>query len=152
MLPATTERVAVNTPDCINEKIRRRTDEHIAYYAQASRAAIDARLLELDEEWDIERTLETNAAAVSLVGLTLGATVSRKWFLFPGVVAAFLMQHAVQGWCPPVPLFRRLGIRTAAEIAEERYALKALRGDFRQVSQESADGPCALEAIEAVRM
>jgi hypothetical protein len=29
-----------------------------------------------------------------------------------------------------VPLFRRLGFRTASEIDEERYALKALRGDF----------------------
>jgi hypothetical protein len=42
----------------------------------------------------------------------------------------FLLQHAVQGWCPPLPLLRRLGVRTADEINEERYALKALRGDF----------------------
>ena len=32
--------------------------------------------------------------------------------------------------CPPVPLFRRIGIRTQSEIELERYALKALRGDF----------------------
>jgi hypothetical protein len=29
-----------------------------------------------------------------------------------------------------MPVFRRLGVRTAREIARERYALKALRGDF----------------------
>ena len=39
-------------------------------------------------------------------------------------------RHAVKGWCPPVPLFRRLGVRTCGEIERERYALKALRGDF----------------------
>ncbi len=37
---------------------------------------------------------------------------------------------AVQEWCPPVPVFRRLGVRTCQEIDEEKYALKILRGDF----------------------
>jgi hypothetical protein len=46
-------------------------------------------------------------------------------------VAGFLLQHAVQGWCPPVPVFRRLGFRTQTEIDYERYALKVLRGDFQ---------------------
>jgi hypothetical protein len=59
--------------------------------------------------------------------------VDRRLFLLPAIVAGFLLQHALQGWCPPVPLFRHLGFRTAAEIDEERYALKALRGDFRNV-------------------
>ena len=45
-------------------------------------------------------------------------------------VLGFLFQHAIQGWCPPVPVLRRFGVRTAAEIEEERYALKLLRGDF----------------------
>jgi hypothetical protein len=36
-----------------------------------------------------------------------------------------------------VPLFRRLGVRTASEIDEERYALKALRGDFRNLPDRS---------------
>ena len=44
--------------------------------------------------------------------------------------AGFLLQHAVQGWCRPVPIFRRLGIRTASEIDAERYALRMIRGDF----------------------
>ena len=40
------------------------------------------------------------------------------------------MQHALQGWCPTVPEFRRIGVRTAKEINREKYALKAMRGDF----------------------
>ena len=77
--------------------------------------------------WDIERTLEANAATAVLVGVLLGATVSRKFFPFPGVVAAFLLQHAIQGWCPPLPIFRRLGFRTQSEIEAKRCALQRQR-------------------------
>ena len=45
-------------------------------------------------------------------------------------MTGFLFQHATQGWCPPVPLFRKLGVRTRSEIDREKYALKILRGDF----------------------
>jgi len=54
------------------------------------------------------------------------------------VVAAFLFQHAVQGWCPPIPVLRRLGVRTSREIELERIALKALRGDFDHVNDASS--------------
>jgi hypothetical protein len=47
-----------------------------------------------------------------------------------GIVLSLLLQHAVQGWCPPLAVLRRRGVRTRREIEEERYALKALRGDF----------------------
>jgi hypothetical protein len=46
---------------------------------------------------------------VSLAGVLLGALVDRRFFVIPGLVAGFLLQHALQGWCPPVPVFRRLG-------------------------------------------
>lgn len=131
MLPTTVSRVPAHSESASNEWIRQRTETNIARYQNASRAAIDERLKELDAEWDIERTLEANAATAVLVGLALGATVDRRWFAFPAVVAAFLLQHALQGWCPPLPVFRRMGIRTSYEIDYERYALKALRGDFK---------------------
>jgi len=123
MIPSTVERVPQHTAKRVNEQIRLRTEERIAECAEHGREAIDCRLAELDREWDIERVLEANAATASLVGLTLGATVDRKWFLFPDFIAGFLLQHAVQGWCPPVPVFRRLGFRTQPEIDYERYAL-----------------------------
>jgi len=41
---------------------------------------IELRLRELESEWNIERLLETNAAALSLAGLVLGATVNRKFY------------------------------------------------------------------------
>jgi hypothetical protein len=68
----------------------------------------------------------------------LGLTKSRKFFVIPIVVQAFFLQHALQGWCPPLIPLRRLGIRTADEINKERYALKALRGDFENVNTNNA--------------
>jgi hypothetical protein len=148
MFPSTVCRVPNHTDESINERIRQQTQRSIARFQHASPAAIERRLAELDAEWDIERTLEANAATVSLIGLTLGATVDRRWFLFPAVVAGFLLQHALQGWCPPLPVFRRLGIRTSYEIDYERYALKALRGDFAN-AQQGVSQPNSAELLAA---
>jgi hypothetical protein len=153
MLPSTIDRVPAHTDREINERIRRQTEENVARFMNASPSAIQQRLAELDREWDVERTLEANAASACLVGLTLGATVDRKWFFFPAVVASFLLQHALQGWCPPLPVFRRMGIRTASEIDYERYALKAIRGDFDHLRSKDAAKPVrkAEQALEAAR-
>ncbi|MBL9093570.1 MAG: hypothetical protein JNL96_20300 [Planctomycetaceae bacterium] len=148
MVATTRNRVPMNTDSCINASIRRKTENNIAYYAAGGTVAISRRLAELDEEWDIERMLETNAATATLVGMTLGVTVNKKWFALPVLVAAFLLQHAVQGWCPPLPVLRRMGFRTANEIDYERYALKALRGDFRNISEAGTAGH-ALSAAES---
>jgi len=152
MISSTTMRVPEHTLDALNVDIRRETDRSIAHYSAASPGAIARRLEELDREWDIERTLEANAATVALLGLGLGTFVNRRFHLLPFAVAGFLLQHAVQGWCPPVPIFRRLGFRTAAEIEEERYALKALRGDFKPMEdREARMGGQVEAAIRAVR-
>lgn len=136
MIPATTTRVEQQTDEEINARIRRQTERNISHFANQEDGDISRRLEELDHEWDVERTLETNAASISLVGLGLGAFVDRRFFLLPAVVAGFLLQHALQGWCPPVPVFRRLGVRTASEIDVERYALKVIRGDFDELRSE----------------
>ena len=145
MLPATTHRVTDHTPEQINERIRLRTEESIARCALAGPEAIEQRLAELEREWDIERVLEANAASIALFGLGMGAFADRRYFALPAIVMGFLLQHALQGWCPPVPLLRRLGFRTQSEIDEERYALKALRGDFKEIA------PVKASASEDVR-
>ena len=152
MIPATSKRVKENTAERINERIRRQTECRISCLAAATKSDINDRLDELDREWDIERVLEANAAGFSLAGLMLGITSGKKWLLLPVTVAGFLLQHAVQGWCPPVPVFRRLGIRTMGEINFERYALKALRGDFEGTTgTEKVNGKEVRAIIQAVR-
>jgi hypothetical protein len=134
MIPATTTRVERNTDVAVNQRIQEQTHRNIARFAGKGTDEINRRLRELNREWDVERVLETNAASVALLGLGLGAFVDRRFFVLPAIVAGFLLQHAIQGWCPPVPMFRRMGVRTAREIDSERYALKIIRGDFESLS------------------
>jgi len=128
-----TDRVRRHTPAEINQRIDTDIDTILQRYTGASREVISRRIDELDREWDIERVLETNAASVSLLSLVLSGTHNRKWMWLTTGVAAFLLEHELQGWCPPVSLFRRLGVRTQGEIDREKYALKVLRGDFQAV-------------------
>jgi len=142
-LPATTERVTQHTPEHINQQLRLEMERRLHYYAE-NPAQIDARLGELDEEWDIERALQANAGSLALMGLILGATGARRYYLLSFGVMAFLLQHALEGWCPPLRLLRRLGYRTRREIETERYALKLLRGDF---GSEAAAGASVTERV-----
>lgn len=140
-LPNTQSRVSQNTSERINERLRREMEARVYYLAQ-NPDGIDARLEELDEEWDIERVLEANAAGVSILGVLM-ARRHRRWLVLPFAVAGFLLQHAVQGWCPPVQLFRKLGVRTVKEINDERQALKALRGDIDGIDVSNLEDPRA---------
>jgi len=137
MYAVTAKRVQENTSDAVNAQIRRQTEENVARAAAGGSAAIEQRLAELDQEWDIERYVETMAPTFTLIGMTLGLTVDRRWFVLPFVVQSFFLQHAIQGWCPPIPVLRRLGVRTMQEISIERNALKALRGDFERVRRHA---------------
>jgi hypothetical protein len=132
MSTATTEfdTVRAKTAPEINHKIDSQIEERSRFYATQPRDAISARIEELDQEKDIERYLETNAAAIALGGIVLGL-VRRKWLLLSATVLGFMLQHAIKGWCPPIPLLRKMGIRTRREIDREKYALKILRGDFQ---------------------
>jgi hypothetical protein len=128
------DRVFQHTPPNVNEKIIRQIEMAVAYYS-GNPDKIENRLQELNKEWDIERMLETNASIISLFGLTLGIFGKRSWLMLPLVVVSFLLQHAIQGWCPPLALLRWIGFRTKEEIFRERDALKALRGDYDSISQ-----------------
>ncbi len=152
MIPSTVARVPAHTADHVNQAIRRQTEERVAQCSAAGPEAIEQRLAELDHEWDIERTLEANAATLAATGAALALLTDRRFALVPLVVGSFLLQHAVQGWCPPVPVFRRLGFRTQSEIDYERYALKALRGDFRNLpARDDGDEATVKQAVETMR-
>lgn len=142
------DRVRENTPDSVNTELDREMVARVERVGLAGPAAISTRITELEKEWDIERALETNASIFASVGLVLGVLHSEWWLVLPAVVLVFLFQHAVQGWCPPLPVLRRIGFRTRKEIEQERYALKALRGDFRGVATHMSPAS-ALRAVAA---
>lgn len=126
----TANRVHRATPSDVNRRVAEETQDRLRLFRKEPHDLIEKRLDDLDREWDTERTLQTNFAILSLVGIGLAAKVDRRWSALAMIVPAFMVQHSLQGWCPPLPLLRRLGIRTAKEINEERFGLKSLRGDF----------------------
>lgn len=136
-------RAQAQTDPTVNRRTADQLRANVAYYA-AHPEQIDQRLRDLDAEWDIERWLQLNSSALTLAGLTLALVHSRKWLLLPLVVQGFFLQHGIEGYCPPLPIFRRAGVRTEGEIEAERQALKALRGDFNS----AAEGDQALRAAE----
>lgn len=138
-LSPTATRVPRHTADEYNRRIAEQTERSVRFHARHPRG-IDRRLRELDREWDIERALEANAATPALAGTLLGASVDRRFLVLPTMVTGFLLQHALRGWCPPVPFFRKRGAPSSAGTlavprAHERDAragyparLPALRG------------------------
>jgi len=141
------------SPDQLR-KIEERIERNLRLYAGQPDDMIAHRIEELQSEWSMERRLETNASILMLTGALLGLAGNRKWLLLSGTAAGFLLQFAITGWCPPVIMLRKLGFRTRSEIEREIYALKAARGDFKDVPAEplkpkSAPVKQILQAVNA---
>lgn len=144
--------------DSETDRVRRSTDQEVLQgldkelrrsvrALEGSPDRIRRRIVELDREWSIERALEVNASSLIMIGIAVSRFgLLRGWLALPFVVAAFLLQHGVQGWCPPLPVLRRFGLRSRKEIDAEKFALKALRGDFDLAAREH-DADRALAAV-----
>ncbi len=122
------DRIREHTRESINRRIDRQTLGAVAD-AIGSPDEISERLGELDREWHVDRALMLNFAVLG--GLTGGMamrSLARRgrmggWGALFWVQVGFLAFHALRGWCPPLPLFRRLGFRSADEIGVEREVL-----------------------------
>lgn len=123
LLPPTFQRVERSTSPAIHNEILMNIEKIVHEYRHKKELEIENRIRELDYEWDTERTLEANFAAVVLLSAILSAVHHKKWLYLTGTASVFLLQHALQGWCPPLPVIRKLGIRTASEIYLEKMAL-----------------------------
>ncbi len=114
-----------STSQTVNERIRRKLGERVQYYAEHT-DEIDDRLAELEREWDVERTLEANAAGLTLVSRARRdgrSAIPRDARRDRGVSPP----ARASGWCPPVPVFRRMGVRTQREIDAERRVLEEIQ-------------------------
>lgn len=79
----------------------------------------------LEREWDVERALETNASSLIRAGLSLGLWLSRRFFILPTRSAASRRNTGLQGWCPSMPVLRRMGFHAQTE----KHALLAFAPD-----------------------
>jgi hypothetical protein len=125
-LPSTAMRVPLHTAPRVNRRVQEDMRERVRLYEDADESTLKERLRELEAEWDTERVLETNAAGLMLAGVALSALHSPKWLILSGLVGAFLLEHALQGWCPPLPVIRRLGVRTVSEIESEKETIRKI--------------------------
>lgn len=131
ILPPTTKKAAFHTCNKVNQDIRNKTLSCINTYKDSGEAILSDKIEKLNREWDTERVLETKAASVVLLSSIVGYKKKKCcWFLLTGAAGFFLLQHALQGWCPPLPVIRKVGVRTAEEINQEKTIFKLIRGDF----------------------
>lgn len=139
------------TPGTNAPRVDQAVLQRIWQYAQKSPEEITRRIEELDREWDLERVLESHAAALSLTGVMLSALVRRRWLLLPAGVLALMLQHSLMGPGLPAKMLRHLGVRTRREIDAEKYALRMLRGDFDNLKSVNESTHRAIEALRVAR-
>jgi hypothetical protein len=134
------DRVRNTTPEEENRKVEEGILKNLVYY-KYNPEAIPSRITELDKEPDVEKALGANASVLALTGVVFSILFGKKWLLLPTVVTGFLLQHSLQGWCPPLAIFRKLGYRTRKEIETEKHALKLLNGDYDNISSGEENDP-----------
>ncbi|MBI2785444.1 MAG: hypothetical protein HYX60_03705 [Legionella longbeachae] len=140
------DHVRANTSAATNQAIDNQMIATLQTFSTASLDEINQRLDKIEKEYNVERVLELNASTLAFIGVLLGAFVNIYWLILPALVLPFLALHAVQGWCPPLPILRALKIRTQKEIDVEKYSLKILRGDFDGLQKEK-DIPKILQIV-----
>jgi hypothetical protein len=134
------------------QKIDEQIERNVAFYASQPDEVIDERIRELQQEWSINRFLQAKTAAIGLLGAVFGLFVSKKWALLTIGGFGFLLFHGLRGSDPRIAPLRRLGLRTRSEIDRELYALKAARGDFKNLpADRPAQAPIPVhEILQAV--
>lgn len=144
------EAVRAKTPEVINRRIDARVEETVSHLAERDRAAMTDHLCRLDGEWDLERVVSVVAAVGVLGGVLIGGG-RQAGRLLAGVVAGLLLQQGLWGTSPLAEAVRRLGVRTRREVDLERFALKALRGDFSRIPHEGGPRVRANAALVAAQ-
>jgi hypothetical protein len=138
-----TDAVRSHTPDGVNKRIDERVERCVRHMAQQDRPEISRYLEKLEREWDLNRAVMVVGSLASLLGLWLARRDGGGWRVLGGVAAGLVLQQGLTGFGPLAELVRAVGgVRTRREIDLEKFALKALRGDFERIPR-SDGGPLA---------
>lgn len=108
-------------------------EQRLACLADAGPQAITDRLNEIEKEWSAGRVTKATIGITIILGLVLAVLAGPWWLLLPAFGGLFLMQYLFTRVSWLGAMFRELGFRSGADIDHEKFALKALRGDFRQL-------------------
>jgi len=133
--------VSRSRPDALEQRLHK--------IVEAGPVAIDARLAELDSEWTAGRAAQGTAGVLLLAGLALGLAVNPWWFVLPIATASLLAPLAFGRRSLLGEMFHAAGFRSGVEIDREKLALRALRGDFRNLpTVHQIEDPEALTRME----
>jgi len=97
-------------------------ERNLAYYAGRPEE-IERRLAELDAEMDVERAMDVYGLRAAALGGALAILRGRGWALLPLAVAGMLALQSCTGDSGARRWLRKMGYRTAQEIAAEEDAL-----------------------------
>jgi hypothetical protein len=108
-------------------------EARLACLADAGPQAISDRLGQLDREWSAGRMTKAVIGVMIVAGLGLTALAGPWWLILPTVGGFFLLQYLFsrQSWLGAT--FREIGFRSSTDIDQEKFALRALRGDFKNL-------------------
>ena len=106
-------------------------EARLACLADAGPQALSDRLDQLDREWSAGRMTKATIGVLIVTGLALTALTNPWWLILPAVGAFFLLQYLVSRTSWLGLTFQELGFRSGADIDQEKFALRALRGDFK---------------------
>jgi hypothetical protein len=107
-------------------------EKRLACLADAGPQAITDRLNLIENEWSAGRMTKATIGVMIVTGLALGL-VNSWWLSLPAVGGLLLLQYLFSRTSWLGAAFRAIGFRSRAEIDQEKFALKALRGDFRHL-------------------
>ena len=116
-----------------NPESQSRTRDNIRFYSTLSHQGLSSRIRQLDQEPDAECTIVSVLTGIGTFGLAMGLLGGRSFRLLSWISLPLAFAFSMGKWAPPPGILSRWGLRSRKEINEERYALKALRGDFRSV-------------------
>jgi hypothetical protein len=99
---------------------------------------IEQRLSQVAGELDEDTAVNIAAGALAALGVGLGATVSKKWFILPALVGGLYAANKMTNGDLLHPVLGQLGLRTRDSIDGERSQLEGLRNDYSGVGRSSA--------------
>jgi hypothetical protein len=124
-------------------------EARLACLADAGPQAISDRLDQLDREWSAGRMTKAIIGVLIAAGLALTALAGPWWLTLPAVGGFFLLQYLFSRTSWLGATFQEMGFRSGADIDQEKFALRALRGDFKNLPTvheiESKDDIARLE-------
>jgi hypothetical protein len=122
-------RISAGRPCSSQTKLEAR----LACLADAGPQAISDRLDQLEREWSAGRMTKVTLGVLIVLGLALTALSNPWWLILPAIGAFFLLQYVFSRTSWLGATFQEVGFRSGAEIDQEKFALRALRGDFKSL-------------------